>query len=140
MTGAIRSRSRFWYALAVLGVIALGLASRKFHGIFPAALGKYPGDALWTLMVFFGWAFVFPKCTTARLFLLALSTSFAVEFAKLHHAPWLENIRNTTLGHLVLGYSFSWGNLLAYAVGALIGAAVEYAVARLSRSPSSSSV
>jgi len=117
-------RKRLWYALAVAGVIALGLASRRF-GIFPEMLGKYPGDVLWTLMVYLGWGFVFPKWPVGRIALLALATSYGVEFAKFCHAPWLEDFRNTTFGHLVLGYTFSWGNLVAYTLGAAIGAAGE---------------
>jgi len=117
-------RSRPWQALAVAGVVVLGLASRRF-GMFHEVLGKYPGDVLWTLMVYLGWGFVFPKWPIAGMTLLALVTSYAVEFAKFHHAPWLENFRNTTFGHLVLGYTFSWGNLLAYTIGAAIGAAGE---------------
>ncbi len=119
------SRSRPWQVLAVAGVIALGLASRRF-GIFSGMLGKYPGDVLWTLMVYLGWGFVFPKWPIVRITLLALVTSYGVEFAKFHHAPWLENFRNTTFGHLVLGYTFSWGNLVAYTVGTAAGAAGEW--------------
>ncbi|MEO8615688.1 MAG: DUF2809 domain-containing protein [Luteolibacter sp.] len=123
---AVFLRNRVWYGLWVVGVIALGLASRKFHGVFPSSFGKYPGDVLWTLMVFFGWGFVFPRLSTVRVTLLALITSYAVEFLKFHHAPWLENIRNTTPGHLVLGYAFSWGNLVAYTMGAALGGLGEW--------------
>ena len=118
---AVSPRNRVWYGLMVIAVIALGLTSRKFHGVFPSALGKYPGDVLWTVMVFLGWGFVFPRHSSVRIALLALLTSYTVESLKLHHAPWLENFRNTKLGHLVLGYAFSWGNLLAYTIGAALG-------------------
>ncbi|MEO7098892.1 MAG: DUF2809 domain-containing protein [Luteolibacter sp.] len=121
-----RIRKRLWYVFAMLGVMALGLVSRRIPGLFPTAFGKYPGDVLWTLMVFLGWAIVFPKSPTVKIMLLALVTSFAVEFAKFHHAPWLENFRNTTFGHLVLGYTFSWGNLVAYTIGAAVGACGEW--------------
>ena len=121
----VRARKGVWYAFAMFGVMAVGLASRRIPGLFPTGLGKYPGDVLWTLMVFLGWAIVFPKSSTLKITLLALVTSFAVEFAKFQHAPWLENFRNTTFGHLVLGYAFSWGNLVAYTVGAAGGACGE---------------
>lgn len=121
-------RNRAWYGLMVICVIAVGLASRKFHGVFPSVLGKYPGDVLWTLMVFFGWGFVFPRLSTIRIVLLALITSYVVESLKFYHAPWLETFRNTTLGHLLLGYAFSWGNLVAYTVGAVLGGLGEWLV------------
>ena len=53
------SHRRSHLALALVATIALGLASRAFP-LFPAFLGKYPGDALWALMVLFGIAFVRP--------------------------------------------------------------------------------
>lgn len=116
------TRPRPWYVLLVVGVILTGLASRKFPGLFPAALGKYPGDVLWALMVFLGWGLIFPKSSTIRITLYALTTACLVEFGKLYQAEWLENFRNTTIGHLALGYQFSWLNLAAYIVGITLGA------------------
>jgi len=104
-------------ALALL----LGLASRHWSDALPALLGKYPGDALWASMVFFGWRALRPRATTRRVALLALATSAAVEFAKLWQAPWLVQFRHTTGGHLLLGHVFSWRNLVAYGVGVLAG-------------------
>jgi len=101
--------------------LLLGLASRHWSDALPALLGKYPGDALWALMVFFGWRALRPRATTRRVALLALATSAAVEFAKLWQAPWLVQFRHTTGGHLLLGHVFSWQNLVAYGVGALAG-------------------
>ncbi len=122
-------RSRPWYSLAVVGVIALGLGSRRL-GSFTDVLGNHPGDVLWTLMVYLGWGLLFPKWPVWKIGLLALVTSYGVEFAKLNHTPWLENFRNTTFGRLVLGYAFSWGNLVAYTIGACIGVAVEWWLSR----------
>ena len=53
-------RGRRPLALACVAAIALGLASRALP-VFPTALGKYPGDALWALMVLFGLAFLRPE-------------------------------------------------------------------------------
>ena len=120
-----RSRNRLWYLTAVIAVIAAGLASRRFPGPLPAFLGKYPGDALWSLMVFFGWGYIHPPSSTVRIAALALGTSFAVEFLKLIQLPWLVSIRHTTAGHLVLGHGFSWQNLVAYTAGIALGVMVE---------------
>jgi len=98
------------------------MASRKFPHLFPAALGKYPGDALWSLMVFIGLAFIQPRASTGRLSLLAFAISCAVEFSQIYQEPWINAIRHTTIGHLVLGSVFSWIDMAAYAVGVLIGA------------------
>ena len=128
-----RRRSRLACALAVVAVICLGLASRRFPGLFPSFLGKYPGDALWTLMVLCGWAFVFPRHAPWRIALYALLTSFAVEFLQLYQAPWIEAVRSTTLGRLALGTTFGWVDLLAYAVGAAVGWTIDQSVSLLRR-------
>jgi hypothetical protein len=122
-------RSRAWLAVGVAAVVALGLASRAFP-LFPAALGKYPGDALWALMVFLGAAFVVPRASTLTLATFALCVSYLVEILQLYHAPWLDSIRGTTLGHLVLGSGFSWLDLVAYAIGVACGALVDLLIAR----------
>jgi hypothetical protein len=93
--------------------------------MFPAVLGKYPGDALWALMVYLGWAFWLPRASVCGVGLLALSTSWLVEFSQLYQADWINAIRATTLGHLVLGSTFVWEDLVAYAVGVLIGVVVD---------------
>jgi len=110
---------------AMAATIALGLATRHWPATLPAALGKYPGDTLWALMVFFGWRALRPRAGTRDVALLALATSVAVECAKLWQAPWLVDFRYTTIGHLLLGHVFSWRNLVAYAVGVAIGVALE---------------
>ena len=119
------SRRRSIYVLALLAVVVLGLASRRYPGLFPTTLGKYPGDALWAAMVFLGWGLLLPRALTSRVASLALATSIVVEVTQLYHSPWLDHIRATTLGHLVLGSAFAWTDILAYGVGILAAAAIE---------------
>ena len=125
-----QSRHRPVYALATVAVVALGLASRRFPGLFPAFLGKYPGDALWALMVFLGLACIFPRWPTGRLAATALAISWAIELSQLYHAPFLDDIRRTTLGHLVLGSSFFWPDLVAYAAGIAVAVLAEQLLPR----------
>jgi hypothetical protein len=118
-------RNRLSYFAIFLGVIALGLASRRYPGLFPGAFVKYPGDTLWALMVFVGWGIVFPKRPATHIFIYALVSSYCVEFCKLYRAPWIVGLRATTAGRLILGSTFSWENLVAYTLGALLGVLVE---------------
>jgi len=120
-----RARNRTCYALAFLATIAAGLASRQFPQLLPAFLGKYPGDVLWALMVFFGAGLLFNKASTLKVGCASLGFCFAIEALKLCQTPWLTNLRHTTLGHLIFGHAFSWQNLVAYAVGILLGMAGE---------------
>jgi 4-hydroxybenzoate polyprenyltransferase len=121
-------RNRLAYCALVLAVIALGLASRKFPGLFPAALGKYPGDALWTMMVFFGLAVLRPAATITWLTTGALVISYLVEFGQLYQAPWIVAVRAHPLGHLVLGTAFGWMDLVAYTAGAVVAMLIELSI------------
>lgn len=118
-------RHRFTYAVAVLAVIAIGLASRRWPGLFPAVLGKYPGDALWALMVYAGCGLLWPRMSSVRVAAMALAISFSVELGQLYQAPWINSIRGTVLGHLVLGSAFHALDLVAYAVGVAAGLLAE---------------
>lgn len=131
-------RSQPLYALLILAVIAAGLASRKFPALLPAQLGKYPGDALWALMVLLLYGLARPAGSVGRVAFAALATSFAVEFSQIYQADWINAIRHTSLGHLVLGSTFHVPDLLAYAVGVGFGAALECLLLRpWSRAPAS---
>jgi hypothetical protein len=103
----------------------LGLASRHYPTSISELFGKYPGDALWAAMVFFGLGCLRPRASTIGVALLALAICFGVEAMKLYQAPWIVAIRHTTLGHLVFGHVFSVQNLLAYVIGIAIALSVE---------------
>jgi hypothetical protein len=117
---SVTRRRRIPLAVAVTLVIAAGLVSRAYP-VLATFLGKYPGDALWALMVMLGIAFLRPDLTTRRLALFALAFCWLVEFSQLYQAPWINAIRTTHLGHLVLGTTFQSLDLLAYALGILTG-------------------
>jgi hypothetical protein len=134
-----RTRSRKLQIIAVIATIALGLASRRYPFLFPSFLGKYPGDALWSLMVFLGLGAVFLEAPGVKLAMAALCISYGVEFLKLYQAPWLISTRQTTLGHLILGHAFSWPNLVAYPVGIGVGLLVELRASLVRTNPISSS-
>jgi len=131
MARPIHVRSRFWLGAGIALVIALGLASRKFPGLFPAVLGKYPGDALWALAVLLICAFVKPGASATRLAISALAISYLDELSQLYAAPWLNAVRRTTVGHLVLGSVFSWLDICAYTVGVAVGFCVDGVILRL---------
>lgn len=124
-------RNRLAGACFVLAVIALGIASRRHPGLFPAVLGKYPGDALWALMMFALWGMLLPRASTWRVAVAALVTCYVVELSQLYQATWIVGVRNTTLGHLMLGRAFHGIDLLAYAVGIALGAVGEHVTRRL---------
>ena len=62
--------------------------------------------------------------------IISLVLAFAVEVSQLYHAPWIDGIRNTTLGGLVLGFGFLWSDLVCYLVGIAAGALMELTMQR----------
>ena len=124
------SRSRLAYGIALVLVIAAGLGSRMFGNSLPALVATYAGDTLYATMVFVGLAIVAPRWSTARLAVTALACSCAIEVSQLYHAPWIDAIRRTLPGALVLGYGFLWSDLACYVAGVASAAGVEAAARR----------
>ncbi|OOZ83715.1 DUF2809 domain-containing protein [Bacillus cereus] len=119
-------RNRLLYATFTIIVIILGLSSRKFAYALPELLNDYLGDTLWALMIFIGFGFLFPKIETKKLAFLSLIFCCGIEMSQLYHAEWIDNIRATTLGGLVLGYGFLWSDLVAYTIGVGVGFLFEF--------------
>ncbi|WP_242213294.1 DUF2809 domain-containing protein [Bacillus cereus group sp. BfR-BA-01383] len=115
------NRNRSLYAVFTVVVIILGLSSRKFAFALPDLLNDYLGDALWALMIFTGFGFLFPKIETKKLAIISLIFCYGIEISQLYHAEWIDSIRATTLGGLVLGYGFLWSDLVAYTIGVGVG-------------------
>ncbi|MED0970452.1 DUF2809 domain-containing protein [Bacillus paramycoides] len=122
----IKKRNRILYAIFTIIVIVLGLSSRKFAYVLPDILNAYLGDALWALMIFTGFGFLFPKIETKKLAIISLIFCYGIEISQLYHAEWIDSIRATTLGGLVLGYGFLWSDLVAYTIGIGVGMLCEF--------------
>jgi hypothetical protein len=65
------------------------------------------------------------QASTRTIACLAMLFSVAIDLIQLYHAPWLDSIRQTTLGGLILGFGFLWIDLMCYVVGVGIGALIE---------------
>jgi hypothetical protein len=112
--------------LLAIAVVVAGLLWRSCLIPVPQWLSNNGGDALWALMVFVGFGFLFPHTSTLTVAMLALTFAWSVEFSQLYHAPWIDAIRATIPGKLVLGNTFYWPDLPAYALGIALGSFVEW--------------
>lgn len=124
-----RKLNRWFYLLAMMISLLLGLLWRSGWILLPKWLSKYGGDAIWAMMVFFGIGFLMPRRSVNRLALQALCFSWFVEFSQIYHAPWIDSLRSTLLGRLILGSVFHWPDLFAYLVGVIIAVGVTTGVA-----------
>lgn len=118
-------RNRLLYAVMIIIVISLGLCSRKMANVIPDFLNTYLGDALWALMVFIIFGFIFREMKTKIVAIIGISFCYLIELSQLYHANFIDNIRETILGGLVLGYVFSWSDLVGYAIGTLVGVIID---------------
>ncbi len=128
---AAAARSRPWLVAVTAATIVLGLATRATPGAFPGVVAQYGGDTLWATMVAWLAALVRPAARTRTIALVALGVAWTVEVSQLWHAPWLDAIRATRLGALVLGQGFLWSDLACYAAGAALGGLSEWAVRKI---------
>ena len=104
------------YFLITIVVMLIGLASRRFStaGSF---IYDNLGDALWAGMIYFGVRFLFTKMPKKTSAVVALSFCFLIELTQLYQADWINVLRHTTLGSLVLGSGFLWSDVVMYSVG-----------------------
>jgi Protein of unknown function (DUF2809) len=119
-------RNRASYALLAVLIIATGMLCRSEWFPLSSFLAKYAGDSLWALVVFLGFGFAFPRSSTTRIGLAAVCFAWSIEFSQLYHAPWIDEIRSTRPGQLILGNSFNSPDLIAYLIGITLGASAEY--------------
>jgi hypothetical protein len=113
-------RFRITYFLLICLTIVLGLLSRHIAGI-----PLFIGDILWATMIYFGVRFLFITKPIKLIAIASLLFCYGIEFSQLYQAPWINNIRHTVLGGLILGEVFLWGDMLSYTVGVAIGILIE---------------
>lgn len=124
------NRSRLRYLILAAITIALGLLLQQVRSSLPFTLADVVGDALWGVMIYWLVGVLLPQSRTLGKAAIALAICWLVELSQLYHAPWIDSWRATTLGHLVLGSGFDLRDLVAYAIGVLVGVRLETTVLR----------
>ncbi len=108
-------RNRSFYFFITLFVVLIGILSRKIDSI-----PLFVGDVLYAMMVYFGCRVLFVHSVYSKKILVPLVICYLIELQQLSDASWLVSIRNTTLGHYVLGQGFLWSDLVCYTLGVLL--------------------
>ena len=116
---------RISFLISALTIMLVGLASRRYRQHLPSFVGEYSGDTLWALMLFLIVSFVLAGRPIRQRCGISMALAFAIEFSQLYHAHWIDSIRSTTMGGLVLGFGFLWSDLVCYLVGIAAGALIE---------------
>jgi hypothetical protein len=92
-------------------------------------VARYAGDTLWAAMMFWILAVGWRRTSTRGLAVGAIVVAIGVECSQLYHAAWIDSIRRTRIGALALGSDFLWSDLICYAVGVGIAAALDVVIA-----------
>lgn len=113
------SKHRIYCASATGLLMIAGLFSRSAY--FPEGFIKtYIGDTIWAAMIFFGFGFIFHRLRGRQILIRSLFFCYVIEFLQFYHAPWIDSIRNTTIGGLILGFDFAWTDLVCYTIGVVL--------------------
>lgn len=120
-------KMRIAYLIAIVFTILFGLASRKWSLLLPSFVAQNAGDILWAMMVYFGFRLLLVRKSALTAILLSFLFSFGIEFSQLYQEDWINQIRGTTLGALILGKGFLIEDLVRYTTGIIIATVLDTA-------------
>jgi hypothetical protein len=109
-------KPRLEYCFFIFIVIIAGLLSRKILWV-----PQWVGDLLWALMVYLMVRVLLINDSIKQVAIISLAFCFVIEISQLYQADWINQIRQTLPGRLILGQGFLWSDLLAYTGGIAIG-------------------
>lgn len=109
---------RITYLVLALTVLLLGLASRSYAYLLDEVIAANAGDMLWAAMVYFGIRFIYAAKEPLFSLSICLLFCYGIEFSQLYQAEWVNSVRGTTLGALILGRGFLIVDLWRYSLGA----------------------
>jgi hypothetical protein len=79
------------------------------------------GGVIYVVFWMLAAACVWPRAKAGRIAFAVFFATCGLEFLQLWHPGWLEEVRRTLPGRLVLGTTFSWSDFAPYAAGAGLG-------------------
>ncbi|WP_042146643.1 DUF2809 domain-containing protein [Paucisalibacillus sp. EB02] len=116
------------YGIAIIITILFGLASRKYGYHLPEFIANHSGDALWAMMVYFGFRLFLVRGNMIKVVILSFLFSYGIEFSQLYQEEWINQIRSHSLGALILGRGFLFIDLVRYSIGILIAVIIDKVV------------
>ena len=111
--------SRVAIGVALAGIVATGYLLR-FHAPNPALMRDAAGGAAYVVAATLGLLLIRPRLAPQKVALVGFAFACVVEVSQVVSSPWLDAVRATRLGRLVLGTTFAWGDFGPYAVGGLL--------------------
>jgi hypothetical protein len=113
-------RHRLLFLINIFAIVPLGYIVRFSH-ILPEFISDAAGgiayELFWILLVLT----LFPRANIRLTVISVCLTTCTIEFLQLCQPPWLQAIRTTLLGRLLLGSTFSWLDFPPYFIGSSLG-------------------
>ncbi|MDB9525014.1 DUF2809 domain-containing protein [Oscillatoria sp. CS-180] len=107
--------------LSMAFIVPFGLVTKFYQGAGEAWLndtfGGIPYEIFWMLLL----AIIIPSLRPVTVALSILIATCILECLQLWQPAWLQAIRATLVGRLVLGNTFTWDDFPYYAIGCFIG-------------------
>ncbi len=121
-------KARLIYLSLIIITVITGLVSRELS---PSVVPLFVGDILWGLAVFLLMRFLFIEKALQFTIIVSLIYAYATEFSQLYQASWIDELRTTFFGKVLLGETFYIGDLASYTIGIGLGVLVELSLRTL---------
>lgn len=121
-------KARLIYLFILIITVVTGLVSRELS---PAVVPLFVGDILWGLAVFLLIKLIFINKPINFIVIVSLIYTWATEFSQLYHASWIDSIRQTFFGKVMLGETFFIGDIASYTIGIGLGVLIELSLRKL---------
>jgi hypothetical protein len=114
-------RYRIALLISIVFIVPFGYVARFSQGLglpwLHDLLGSVAYEIFWILLV----AFLYPQAAPLGVAIAIFLVTCGVEFLQLWQPPFLQAVRSTLVGRLVLGNTFIWSDFIAYFVGSFAG-------------------
>jgi len=101
-------------------ILVAGLSTRVFAEYLPSFVSMHFGDSLWAAMIYCGFRVIGVNKPLVWSFILSMMFCMSIEFSQLYQEEWINAIRDTVLGGLVLGKGFLAIDLIRYTIGIML--------------------
>jgi hypothetical protein len=119
-------QKRVLYLVILVIIICFGLYSRKLTGGITEIIDIK--DVVWATMVYFLFRIIFIDWPLKSVAVAGILFSFLIEASQIYHEVWIDRLRETFFGQMILGTGFVWSDLIAYSSGILLGVLTDFAL------------
>ena len=109
-----------WTLVAIAIVVPLGFYSKFYDGPASSWVNNSLGGVLYVIFWSLLFSVLIPGSKPWKIVSIVLLITSVLEILQLWHPPFMEAIRSTFIGVTLIGNSFSWLDLVHYAIGSLV--------------------